>query len=112
MGGTIADPWTAGFGDVDATSPFSILYPHCIITYLQLHSNYDKTRKFRSTRKFDKQYRGLEQRIQKQATKTIELFMQDHTHPSLRFKKVQGTLISSRSKNTLYIIGKHEEVLG
>jgi len=87
------------------------------------------TRKFRSTRKFDKQYNALEQRIQKQATKTIELFVKDPTHPSLRFKKVQGTanffeisvnlsiriIVEIKSDdndqiNTLYIIGKHEEV--
>ena len=85
------------------------------------------TRKFRSTRKFDKQFKALEQRIQKRATKTIELFMKDP--PSLRFKKVQGTanffeisvnmsiriIVEIKSDdndqiNTLYIIGKHEEV--
>lgn len=87
------------------------------------------TRKFRSTRKFDKQFKTLEQRIQKQATKTIDLFMKDPNHPSLRFKKIQGTdsffeisvnmsiriIIEIKSDekdqiNTLYIIGKHEEV--
>lgn len=87
------------------------------------------TRKFRSTRKFDQQFNALEQRIQKQATKTLKLFMEDPTHPSLRFKKVQGTanffeisvnmsiriIVEIKSDdndqiNTLYIIGKHEEV--
>ncbi len=87
------------------------------------------TRKFRSTRTFDKQFKALEQRIQKQATKCLELFMKDPTHPSLRFKKVQGTAIffeisvnmsiriiveiksdDNDQINTLFIIGKHEEV--
>lgn len=87
------------------------------------------TRKFRSTRKFDKQFKALEQRIQKQAIKTVELFIKNPTHPSLRLKKVQGTadffeisvnmsiriIVEIKSDdnnqiNTLYIIGKHEEV--
>lgn len=87
------------------------------------------TRKIRSTRKFDKQFKSLDPKIIKQATKTIELFIKDPTHPSLRLKKVQGTenyyeisvnmsiriivQIISKEKdqiNTFYIIGKHEEV--
>lgn len=87
------------------------------------------TRKFRSTRKFDKQFRSLDAKIIKQAKKTIELFMKAPTHPSLRFKKVQGTdsyfeisvnmsiriVIEIVTKNddqinTFYIIGKHEEI--
>lgn len=87
------------------------------------------TRKFRSARKFDKQFKSLDAQIIKQATKTIELFIKDPTHPSLRLKKVQGTenyyeisvnmsiriivQIISKEKdqiNTFYIIGKHEEV--
>jgi len=87
------------------------------------------TRKFRSTRKFDKQFKSLDPKVIKQAQKSIETFMKDPTHPSLRFKKVQGTSnffeisvnmsiriiveIVSEGKdqiNTFYIIGKHEEV--
>lgn len=85
------------------------------------------TRKFRSTRKFDKQFKSLDPKIIKQATKTMELFMKDPTH--LRFKKVQGSdgfyeitvnmsiriIIEMTSDgkdqiNTFYIVGKHEEV--
>ncbi len=87
------------------------------------------TRRFRSTRKFDKQFKSLDQKTIKQATKTIDLFIKDPTHPSLRLKKVQGTEnffevsvnmsiriiihISSDGNdqlNTFYIIGKHEDV--
>lgn len=87
------------------------------------------TRKFRSTRKFDKQLKALDPKIIKQASKAIELFIKDPTHPSLGFKKIQGTKkfyevrvnmsiriiieVNSKEKeqvNTFYIIGKHEEV--
>jgi len=87
------------------------------------------TRKFRSTKKFDKQFKSLDKKITKQATKILDLFMKDPTHPSLRFKKVQGTdnffeisvnmsiriiieVIQENKDqiNTFYIIGKHEEV--
>jgi len=87
------------------------------------------TRKFRSTRKFDKQFKSLEQKNINQAKKTIDLFIKDPTHPSLRYKKVQGTdnffEISANMSiriivevttegtdqiNTFYIVGKHEEV--
>jgi len=49
------------------------------------------TRKFRSTQKFDKQFKSLDAKTIKQATKTLDLFMKDPSHPSLRYKKVQGT---------------------
>ena len=87
------------------------------------------TRKFRSTRKFDKHFKSLEPKIIKQAAKTIDLFIKDPAQPSLRLKKVQGAdnfyeisvnmsiriivQIISKEKdqiNTFYIIGKHEEV--
>lgn len=87
------------------------------------------TRKFRSTRKFDKQFKALDQKSIKQAKKAIELFMKDPSHPSLRFKKVQGTdnffeisvnmsiriIVEVYSEkddqiNLFYIIGTHEEV--
>ncbi|AFL99274.1 hypothetical protein Desde_0829 [Desulfitobacterium dehalogenans ATCC 51507] len=87
------------------------------------------TRCFRSTRKFDKQFRQLDSKTLKQAQKAIELFMSDPTHPSLRYKKIQGTdnfyeisvnmsiriIIEVTSKasdqiNTLYIIGTHDDV--
>lgn len=80
-------------------------------------------------RKFDKQFKLLDANIIKQATKTIELFIKNPTHPSLRFKKVQGTdnffelsvnmsvriiveIVSEGQDqiNTFYIIGKHEDV--
>jgi mRNA interferase RelE/StbE len=86
-------------------------------------------KKFRSTRKFDKQYKAFDEKIIKQAAKAIELFMQDPLYPSLRFKKVQGTdffyeisvnmsiriiveivFDGEKQSNTFYIIGKHEEV--
>ena len=87
------------------------------------------TRKFRSTRKFDKQFKSLDAKTIKQATKTIDVFIKDPTHPSLRYKKVQGTdnffeisvnisvriivevLSDGKDQiNTFYVIGKHEEV--
>lgn len=87
------------------------------------------TRKFKSTHKFDKQFKSLEKNILKQATKAIELFIEDPTHPSLRFKKVKGThnfyeirvnasvriIIEIASEhndqiNTFFIIGTHDEV--
>lgn len=55
------------------------------------------TRRFRSTRKFDKQFKQLNSKTLKQAQKAIELFMSDPTHPSLRYKKIQGTDNSMRS---------------
>lgn len=87
-------------------------------------------RRFRSTRKFDKQIISLDKNTRKQANKAIELFMQDPAHPSLRLKKVKGTACyyeisvnlsvriiveienssDSEQINTFYIIGKHEEV--
>lgn len=87
------------------------------------------TRKFRSTRKFDKQFKSLDHKIVKQATKAIDLFIKDPTHPSLRLKKVQGTenffeisvnksiriIVAIKPEgndqiNTFYVIGKHEDV--
>ncbi|MGE4274287.1 MAG: addiction module toxin RelE [Desulfitobacterium sp.] len=87
------------------------------------------TRRFRSTRKFDKQFKQLNSKTLKQAQKTIEIFMSDPTHPSLRYKKIQGTdtfyeisvnmsiriIIDVTSEasdqiNTLYIIGTHDDV--
>lgn len=87
------------------------------------------TRKFRSTRKFDIQFQTLDEKIAKQTMKTIDLFIRDPFHPSLRFKKVQGTErfyevsvnmsiriiieinhVGDDQINTFYIIGKHEGV--
>ncbi|SHN88425.1 hypothetical protein SAMN02745215_05327 [Desulfitobacterium chlororespirans DSM 11544] len=87
------------------------------------------TRRFRSTRKFDRQFKQLNSKTLKQAQKAIELFMSDPTHPSLRYKKIQGTdnfyeisvnmsiriIIEVTSEtsdqiNTLYIIGTHDDV--
>ncbi|MFZ3132434.1 MAG: addiction module toxin RelE [Desulfosporosinus sp.] len=87
------------------------------------------TRRFKSTRKFDKQYKQLDSKISKQAEKAIELFISDPSHTSLRYKKIQGTdnfyeisinmsvriIIEVTSDgndqiNTLYIIGTHDEV--
>ncbi len=87
------------------------------------------TRRFRSTRKFDKQFKQLNSKTLKQAQKAIELFMSDPTHPSLRYKKIQGTdnfyeisvnmsiriIIEVTSEasdqiNTLYVIGTHNDV--
>ena len=87
------------------------------------------TRRFLSTRKFDKQFKTLDKKTIKQAQKAIESFINDPTHPSLRLKKVQGTenffeisvnmsiriIIEIKSEgkdqiNTFFIIGKHEEV--
>ena len=86
-------------------------------------------RKFRSTRKFDKQFKALDGKTARQAAKAIEFFIQDPAHPSLRLKKIQGTdafyeirvnmsirivvEIVNRDGdriNTFYVIGKHEEV--
>jgi mRNA interferase RelE/StbE len=87
------------------------------------------TRRFRSTRKFDKQFLSLDKKTLKQATKSIQLFIENPTHPSLRYKKIQGTSnfyeirvnssvriiieVSSENRdqvNTFYIIGTHDEV--
>jgi len=87
------------------------------------------TRKFQSTPKFDKQFKSLDSNTAKQAAKTIDLFLKDPAHPSLRLKKVQGTgsfyeisvnmsiriiieiVIKRKDQiNTFYIIGKHEDV--
>lgn len=87
------------------------------------------TRRFRSTRKFDKQFKQLDSKTYKQAAKAIELFISDPGHPSLRYKKIQGTsnffeisvnmsvriIIEVTSEandqiNTLYIIGTHDDV--
>ena len=86
-------------------------------------------RKFRSTRKFDKQFKALDEKTARQAAKAIEFFIQDPAHPSLRLKKIQGANVfyeirvnmsirivveivnQNRDQiNTFYIIGKHEEV--
>jgi len=88
------------------------------------------TRRFQSTRKFDKQFKQLDSKVSKQAQKAIELFISDPSHPSLRYKKIQGTdnfyeisvnmsvriIIEVTSEandqiNTLYIIGTHDDVL-
>ena len=87
------------------------------------------TRRFKSTRKFDKQFKKLNTKALQQAAKAIELFISDPDHPSLRYKKIQGTdnfyeirvnmsvriIIDVTTEgndqiNTLYIIGTHDEV--
>ena len=87
------------------------------------------TRRFRSTRKFDKQFKQLDSKSSKQAAKAIELFISDPSHPSLRFKKIQGTnnfyeisvnmsiriVVEVTTKENdqiiiFYIIGTHDEV--
>ncbi len=87
------------------------------------------TRRFRSTRKFDKQFEQLDLKTQKQAEKALELFISDASHPSLRYKKIQGTdnfyeirvnrsvriIVEVTSEEndqikTLYIIGIHDSV--
>ena len=87
------------------------------------------TRRFQTTRKFDKQFKQLDSKVSKQAQKAIELFVSDPSHPSLRYKKIQGTdnfyeisvnmsvriIIEVTSQahdqiNTLYIIGTHNDV--
>ncbi|HWQ88608.1 MAG TPA: addiction module toxin RelE [Desulfitobacteriaceae bacterium] len=87
------------------------------------------TRRFQSTRKFEKQFKLLDLKTQKQAEKALELFISDPSHPSLRYKEIQGTdnfyeisvnrsvriIIEVTSEendqiNTLYIIGTHDNV--
>jgi mRNA-degrading endonuclease RelE of RelBE toxin-antitoxin system len=87
------------------------------------------TRRFISTRKFDKQIKSLDKNTIKQATKAIEFFMEDPNHPSLHYKKIQGTnnfyeirvnvsvriiieVVSEANDqiNTFYIVGTHNEV--
>ena len=87
------------------------------------------TRRFQSTHKFDKQFNSLTKNTNKQATKAIELFIENPSHSSLRFKKIQETnnfyeirinqsiriVIEITSQdtdqiNTFYIIGTHDEV--
>lgn len=86
-------------------------------------------RKFRSTRKFDRQFKALDEKTARQAAKAMGFFIQDPAHPSLRLKKIQGTDVfyeirvnvsvrivveivnQNRDQvNTFYVIGKHEEV--
>jgi mRNA-degrading endonuclease YafQ of YafQ-DinJ toxin-antitoxin module len=86
-------------------------------------------RRFKSTRKFDKQFKQLNQNTSKQAEKAIELFISDPSHPSLRYKKIQGTdnfyeisvnmsvriiievtIEANDQINTLFIIGPHDDV--
>jgi len=86
------------------------------------------TRKFQSTRKFDKEYKSLDTANQKQVIKCMKLFMSNPSHPSLRLKRVQGAeeyfeLSASMSirvivhidssgidqVNTFFVLGKHEE---
>ncbi|KJS19960.1 MAG: toxin RelE [Clostridiaceae bacterium BRH_c20a] len=87
------------------------------------------TSRFKSTRKFDKQFKQLKAKASKQAAKAIELFISDPSHPSLRFKKIQGTnnfyeisvnmsiriIVEVTTEgndqiNTRYIIGTHDDV--
>ena len=87
-------------------------------------------RRFRSTRKFDKQFKALDEKIARQAVKAIEFFIQNPAHPALRLKRIQGTddfyeirvnlsirivveiVNQDRDQiNTFFVIGKHEEVL-
>ena len=88
------------------------------------------TRRFRSTRKFDKQFKSLDNKTRKQAAKATELFMKNPALPSLRLGKIRGTsnffeisvnmsvrivveVTKAPDNNqivTFYIIGKHEEV--
>ena len=87
------------------------------------------TRRFKSTRKFDKQFKQLDLKTSKQAEKAIELYISDPSHPSLRYKKIQGsdnfyeisvnmsiriiieiTTYEGNQINTLYIIGTHDEI--
>ena len=87
------------------------------------------TRKFRSTRKIDKHYQALSKACKKQVLKSIELFIANPSHSSLRFKKIQETegffelsvnqslriivhveTSGQEQINTFYIIGKHEQV--
>lgn len=87
------------------------------------------TRRFRSTRKFDKQFKSLDSKTNKQALMAIGIFMTDPSHPSLRHKKLQGTnsfyeisvnmsvriIIEVTSDghnqiNTFFIIGDHDDV--
>lgn len=87
------------------------------------------TRRFRSTRKFDKQFKQLDPKAAKKAAKAIDLFISDPSHPFLRFKRLQGTnnfyeisvnmsiriIVEVGSEgndqiNTFYIIGTHDEI--
>ena len=87
------------------------------------------TRRFRSTRKFDKQFQTFDKNTSKQASKAVERFIENPTHPSLHYKKIKGTSnfyeirvnISVRiiievtyddndQINTFYILGTHDEV--
>lgn len=87
------------------------------------------TRLFRSTRKYDKLFKSLNTKLSKQATKAMEAYMVNPSHPSLRFKKIQGTSnfyeisvnmsirivieITSEGSdqiNTFFIIGPHDDV--
>jgi len=46
---------------------------------------------FRATRTFDKLFTALPAKIQKRALEKLGLYENDHRHPSLRIRKVEGT---------------------
>ena len=46
---------------------------------------------FRTTRTFDKSFSVLPAKIQKRALDKLGLYENDHRHPSLRVKKLEGT---------------------
>jgi len=46
---------------------------------------------FRTTRTFDRSFSALPAKIQKRAFDKLALYENDHRHPSLRVKKVEGT---------------------
>jgi hypothetical protein len=46
-----------------------------------------------TTQQFWNAYHKLPENIQQRARKKYSLFEKDHTYPSLRFKKVQATLM-------------------
>jgi hypothetical protein len=53
-----------------------------------------------TTRQFREAYRGLPEAVQERARKAFRLFLQDPSHPSLNFKKIDpgNNLYSARAR--------------
>ena len=63
--------------------------------------------KSKATSRFWKHYKTLPTSVQQLAVKNYRLWSQDHTHPSLHFKKLKG------EKNRFSIrVGDHYRALG
>ncbi len=51
----------------------------------------EKITAYQFSKQFKKEYKNLPTKIQKAFDKKLALFLKDISHPSLRFKRIQGT---------------------